>query len=261
MIHSLSPVVLVGPMKSGTTWVHEYLKARGDVCLPFRTKEIFFFDRYYERGLDWYRGQFRPNLRHRLLVDVSPGLFTNDAAPGRVRDVFPDAEIIVLRRDPVARSWSHYLHLKRYGYTKSPFDVALKDCPEILEASRYDKWVRRWEDEFGRSKVHVVSADDLGRDARAFASRIDDALGLPTSVADPVAIGKINAAAQPRSFALSRAARNASYFLRDIHLDPLVAIARDLGLNRLVYSRSGSSKAAAMSEIEAGLIRERLLER
>ena len=31
---TLPTALVIGPMKAGTTWIHEYLAWRGDVCLP-----------------------------------------------------------------------------------------------------------------------------------------------------------------------------------------------------------------------------------
>ena len=45
--------LLVGPPRTGTTWLHGVLYHRA--CLPERTKETHFFDMFYHKGLDWYR--------------------------------------------------------------------------------------------------------------------------------------------------------------------------------------------------------------
>jgi hypothetical protein len=48
--------IFVGPHKSGTTWIDNYLRSRGDVQLPIAMKETFFFDKLYDNGWDWYSG-------------------------------------------------------------------------------------------------------------------------------------------------------------------------------------------------------------
>ncbi|MFW8596396.1 sulfotransferase family protein [Cribrihabitans neustonicus] len=256
----LKTAVFCGPMKSGTTWVHAYLQARGDVCLPARTKEIFYFDRYYTRGPAWYEGQFRPQPQHRMLVDVAPSILAQPHAPVRVAETLPEARVIILRRDPVARAWSHYLHLKRYGYTAAPLAEAIEAHPAIIEASQVERWLARWRAALGEDRVSLLDASLLSRDAQAFARAVDALLGLPESPVDASRIGRINGAAVPRHYLISKLARKISYGLRDIGLDGLVQAARDRGWNRIYARRSGAAPPPAASEADKDLIRSKLME-
>ncbi len=256
----LKSTVFCGPMKSGTTWVHAYLKARGDVCLPARTKEIFYFDRYYRRGSGWYEGQFRPEPQHRIVVDVAPSIIAHRDAPARVAETLPDADVVMLRRDPVARAWSHYLHLKRYGYTAAPLEEAIEAHPIIIDASRVDFWLDRWRAVFGAERVHVMDADLLSADPGAFAHALNDLLGLPDSTVKASELGRVNGAALPRHHLLSAAARKVSYGLRDVGLDGVVQAARDLGLNRIYARRSGAARPPKASDAERDLIMDKLME-
>jgi hypothetical protein len=255
----LKPTVFCGPMKSGTTWVHEYLKARGDVCLPAVTKEIFFFDRYYGRGTDWYERQFRPAAHHRIIVDVAPSIISHPDAPARVAETLPDADVVMLRRDPVARAWSHYLHLRRYGYTAAPLDEAIDAHPVIIEASRVDLWLERWRAEIGAERVHVMDTDLLFTDSTAFSKKLNALLGLPESAVNVSEIGRVNPAALPRHHLLSAAARRVSHALRDARMEALIQAARNLGLNRIYSSRSKSSKIPKASDAERDLIANKLM--
>ena len=49
----LPDVIIVGVKKCGTRALLEYLRAHPDVRAP--GPEVHFFDRHYDRGLDWYR--------------------------------------------------------------------------------------------------------------------------------------------------------------------------------------------------------------
>lgn len=51
--------VFIGPTRSGTTWIDAYLRTRSDIALPEHQKETFFFDKLYERGLNWCERSFR----------------------------------------------------------------------------------------------------------------------------------------------------------------------------------------------------------
>ncbi|MEO0524810.1 MAG: sulfotransferase [Pseudomonadota bacterium] len=247
-------------MKSGTTWIHEYFKARGDICLPARTKEIFFFDRYYRRGKGWYEGQFRPKSRDIMVVDVAPSILSHPEAPRRVSETVPDATVVMLRRDPVARAWSHYLHLKRYGYTAAPLSEAIETYPTIIEASLVDVWLERWRAALGADRVHALDSDLLSQDAHAYGRKIDALLGLPESVVDMGEIGRVNGASMPRHYLLSKAARKISYGLRDVGMDAVVQAARDMGLNRIYASSRRARPPERATEADRNLILSKLEE-
>ncbi|MEM9410286.1 MAG: sulfotransferase domain-containing protein, partial [Planctomycetota bacterium] len=117
----------VGPEKTGSSWIHRLLKHRGDVVLPKTVKELFFFDRYFENGINWYQNQFSGDISE--AVDVAPSYFKETAVPTRIKQHFPDSEIIVTLRSPVERTLSMYQHLIANGWTTLPFSKALKIDP------------------------------------------------------------------------------------------------------------------------------------
>jgi len=49
----LPQAIIVGVKKGGTRALLEFLKEHPDVRAP--SHEVHFFDRHYDRGLDWYR--------------------------------------------------------------------------------------------------------------------------------------------------------------------------------------------------------------
>lgn len=119
-MNKLPKVLFVGPQRTGTTWIYEYLRARGDVALPKDVKETWFFSHFFEKGVNWYASHFTSQKPSNCVVEVDPTLFSHPEAPKRVYDVLgSDVTIICTLRDPVKRSISHYLHAKRYGWTKS----------------------------------------------------------------------------------------------------------------------------------------------
>ena len=110
-------LLFVGPAKTGTSWVDRVLRTVDGVCLPHKVKETFFFDKHFDKGMQWYLEQFPQDRSGDLMVEVAPTYFFSDAAPERIAETIPDAQIVVTLRDPVRRAVSHYLNLRKYGFT------------------------------------------------------------------------------------------------------------------------------------------------
>ena len=71
-VHSkiLPDFVVIGGAKCGTNWLNECLREHPDVYLTPDVHEIFYFDRYFDRGLDWYKRYFRGVRGHKRIGEV-----------------------------------------------------------------------------------------------------------------------------------------------------------------------------------------------
>ena len=59
---TLPNFLVIGAMRCGTTLLDQLLRKNSDIYLPQKRKEVHFFDRYYERGIEWYESFF-PKFR------------------------------------------------------------------------------------------------------------------------------------------------------------------------------------------------------
>lgn len=99
---------IIGTQRGGTTSLHAYLNAHPLVTTP-ATKELHFLTDRYERGPDWYVGQFPSSLPIGALTgEATPYALFHPRSHFRLREVAPAARIIVLLRNPVDRAYSHY---------------------------------------------------------------------------------------------------------------------------------------------------------
>jgi hypothetical protein len=215
----------VGSIRTATTWLHEQLKSH--VGLPL-VKESRFFDRYYDRGLDWYGRLFRDAPADQPVGEFCPTYFPLTAVRDRIRHDLPACKIIVTLRDPVDRAYSQYKMLRHDGYLPDvSFDEALKINPGIVNSSRYATHLVKWFEGAGRDNVLVCFYDDLVSDGQGFLDRVCDFIGIPR--APVVALDKktINAfEAGPKSAFLARVAivtksalQSHDYFRTDALLD------------------------------------------
>jgi hypothetical protein len=230
-------------MRSGTTWVHEYLSGRSDVSLPGGTKETYFFDRSFDRGAAWYARHFpaTPAERRPFVIEVGPSYLHAEQAPARVRQVLGDVRLVVIARNPVQRSWSHYVHLKRFGLCRGTLREAVRTNSEIVDASRYAYQLERWGAVMNRLPT-LVCFDELADSPATFARAVCAGLDMPFALANADAIGTSNRNAASPSPRLASLAVRASYWLRDHRMYGLIEFGKRLGLRRLVYGSPRKSK-------------------
>jgi hypothetical protein len=125
--------LIVGPQRTGTTWLHAHLRFHPEIFLA-EPKELFFFSslktphssRYESNELEWYlrffrdpwwrylaktgitlwryRRLYRPRVRGEATASYSvldPDVIADIAA------LRPDIKVIMMIRNPIDRAWSH----------------------------------------------------------------------------------------------------------------------------------------------------------
>ncbi|MCU1449567.1 MAG: sulfotransferase, partial [Acidimicrobiales bacterium] len=129
-------------------------------------------------------------------------------APAHAHATVPDAKLIVLLRDPVARAYSHWQHTAARGLDPLPFDEALASEVERLAGEeerlasdpnyrsdahrlwsyasrgRYADQLERWLERYPRRQLLVLFSHDLYRDPSGTHSRALEFLGLPAAPLD-----------------------------------------------------------------------------
>lgn len=131
---SVPNFLIVGVQKGGTTSLYEYLQQHPQVQSAL-TKEVHFFDLNFDRSWEWYRQQLGLEIEHNVgdsldefpivTGEASPYYFFHPLVPKRVFQTAPGTKIIVLLRDPVARSLSHYHHERRWQFEPLSLEDAL----------------------------------------------------------------------------------------------------------------------------------------
>jgi len=258
---STSPdALVVGPMKAGTSWIHDYLESRGDVVLPNGVKETFFFDRRFDKGMGWYAAHFchYDVAVHQLCIEVAPSYFHCPEAPTRIRETLGDVPLIVTLRDPVKRAWSHYLHLLNRGYTRKSLREAVNDFPEILEASRYKTCLNRWQATFPSQDIHVLRLEGLTESVDDFVADLCECLFLPYVAPADYLRGKRNAARVPAFHLIASVGIWGGNMLRSFRLYRIVNVAKRLGLKEMFFGRPGARALPSLSDADGQWLESQL---
>lgn len=228
--------IFVGPTKSGTTWIDNYLRTRREILLPQLTKETFFFDKRYDMGLKWYAAQFGNPKTDTLCVEVAPSLFGKPEAAARVARDLPGVTVVGTIRHPLDRAVSHYYHYLKTGASDDGFQAMHARHPDLIEAGFYHKHLRMWVDLLGRDRVKTLSYDQLRTAPEAFCAELCDILGIPyVTPSAELARSSVNEATVPRHPLLAGLARNGADNLRKLGAHRIVNYMRGKVLRRIAY--------------------------
>lgn len=211
--------VIIGTQRGGTTSLHAYLGAHPQVQTP-ATKELHFITDRYERGLDWYLGQFPAELAPDVITgEATPYALFHPLAPRRLREIAPAARLIALLRNPVDRAYSQYFLERSGGHETLDFAAALDAEQTRLDGEEarlareatyasaphkhasylargdYARQLERWLAIFPKEQILIIRSEDLyERTAETFA-QVTQFLGI--SLTTPIQFTAHNRSASP----------------------------------------------------------------
>jgi len=106
----LPNLFILGAAKSGTTTLYNYFKNMPDICMSI-PKEPFFFEAYYEKGLEfYYKHYFKHWNNEPIIGEARHRNLIQPYVPKRIWETNPNAKLIVIARNPVDRAYSHWYH-------------------------------------------------------------------------------------------------------------------------------------------------------
>ena len=245
---------IIGPPRTGTTWLHSLLS--DCAWLPYPTKETRFFDKHFDRGLGWYTAHYRKPATDRKIGEVAPTYFASSKACERIARLIPHAKVVCTLRNPVDRVWSLYRLKRAYGMIRWNFDEALLRDPELMESSRYAFHLKDWTGAFGPSQVMVAVHDDIQADPQSYLDKLVDFIGVPRVKLLPAHTPRLLASinmTEPRSYYWTRGATRLADWAKARRLDSLVAAAKKWGAMNLFLG--GGSAFAELSSSQRARLR------
>ncbi|MBI2835570.1 MAG: sulfotransferase [Acidobacteria bacterium] len=129
---------------------------------------------------NWYRHLFALG-GEKITGDLTPAyslLTEEDVAV--VRELLPEARIVMVLRNPIERAWSHFkLECRMTGIRVDDVWAAshFLGRPDVFMRGDYASVLPRWRRHFGRDGVHVAYYDNLLQDPEGFFRGILDFLG------------------------------------------------------------------------------------
>lgn len=206
MTPRLPDFVLIGTAKAGTTALHALLAQHRDVFLS-DPKEPHFFA-YEGHALDFAGPGDQRMMRHMTVTDLGAyqALFAGrhehavgeasamylyvDGTAERMHHYVPNAQLLVVLREPAARAYSAFQHLRRDGREPiEDFRLALAAEPKRIRDGWLPLWhyramglyagqLERYLRLFPEDRVHVILHEELRADPAAVVAAIFRTLGV-----------------------------------------------------------------------------------
>lgn len=185
--------LILGECKCGTSSLYHYLTRHPQILETYGngiddylgTKELRFFDRYYDKGLDWYKSRFPDTADGQITGEGASIYFGRMICQHRIEKDLPQVKVIVLLRNPVDRLYSHFCHMEKWipnwkGKYDS-FDDFLTSAREednyLIEKGIYVRALSKWLDAFGE-RMMVVGSEVLFNKPQDVCDNIFEWLGV-----------------------------------------------------------------------------------
>lgn len=214
----LPTFLVIGAMRCGTTGLARSLGAHPDAFVAVE-KEVHFFDRQFDRGIDWYASRFTGAGDVASVGEATQTYLYDQVSLDRIVETLPEVRMVVLLRQPVDRAWSHYWLNRGLGSEPLDFAAAIEAEPERLARDRADRFTYSYLDRgryagqldevvarVGPERLHVELFDDLRDRPEETFKRICAFLGLEPMVTDVVG-NQVNQQVQFRSLRLRQMAK------------------------------------------------------
>ena len=172
--------IILGVKKAGTRALLEILRMHPNVIGA--SNEVYFFNGYHNKGLEWYRQQMPVSSPGQMTIEKSPTYFTSVERTQVVNRMFifsrsikERLKLIVVVRNPVKRCVSEYTDmLARSKKNEMPavddFEkLILHDNgtvnadSELVKTGLYNEHLRKWLEFFLENEIHFVSGEELAR--------------------------------------------------------------------------------------------------
>ncbi|XP_075035635.1 uncharacterized protein LOC142097575 [Mixophyes fleayi] len=187
----LPQAIIIGVKKGGTRALLEALRAHPDVRAV--GVEPHFFDRNYEKGLEWYRDLMPRTIEGQITMEKTPSYFVTNEAPQRIHSMAKDTKLIVVVRNPVTRAISDYTQTLSKKPEIPTFEVlafknrtlGLIDASwSALRIGIYALHLESWMQYFPLSQILFVSGERLISNPAEELAKVQEFLGLRRIITD-----------------------------------------------------------------------------
>ena len=249
----LPDFIIAGVRKCGTSSVHQWLGEHPQIFVPPMTKELFFFDRLWDRGPEWYMRHFRNAPPQSICGEATPTYFSHPEAAQRIKQTVPDVKLVFVFRNPVERAISMYHHMASVGETRTTFSETADRTPELIDEGFYDRHYARFASLFGEKALYPFILEDVRASGKDALKPLFAFLGVDPDFVPPSLFERTYERREPRAYGLVSFVGRTTLFLRDHGLHSVVNAAKSLGVERIFYKSNSSKPQAVTADVVARL--------
>lgn len=233
---TLPNFLYIGTSRAGSTWLYEALAAHPEIYVP-GAKDIFFFDRMYDRGLHWYEGFFPKNTtQYQAIGELSHDYFHTMEYARRIKTSLPGVRLMACLREPGSQTISAY----GWWCTHGGFEGSYADFVETdqgYQPVNYYENLKNYFALFPSEALYITFFDKLKNSPQSFIHDIYQFLDVDANFIPPNLNQSSNAFAKPRNSLLTSFAYTAGQVVRRIGLGNLVGMIKHNPVTRaLLYS-------------------------
>jgi len=187
-LRSLPSFIIIGTMLCGSTALDFYVRQHPKISSA-KIKTPNFFTTKFEKGIRWYRAKF-PIINDNLIsCESSIDYLPSKIAPKRILKILPNCKFLIIFRNPVDRTYSHYIN----ELNAKRLDVSFEEALEIEKAGNlsnskanfnfvkqglYEQQLREWYKYFPKEQFHLIKSEDLIKDTNNTMNTVFKFLGL-----------------------------------------------------------------------------------
>jgi hypothetical protein len=216
--------LIIGAAKSGTTSLAEYLRQHPRVFISAYKEPNYFamagmqlpdggpasprvlyslLHTHTITDYEKYLELFRPSEKYPARGEASVRYLYYEQAPIRIQQTIPDARLIAILREPVARLYSHYCMNRQFQLEPLSLEEAIAAEPKrrkqgwgwdwhYVSLGLYATQLRRYIDRFPREQLKVFFYDEFVAQSQAVFQEICRHIGVEDSfIPDMSSRGKV----------------------------------------------------------------------
>ena len=233
----LPTFLVIGPGRSGTSWIYEALREHPEVGTARGTKETRFFDVEYSRGMAWYASFFSHCGPCRAIGEVANTYIYNPLVPPRIKAMLPEVTLIACLRDPLERLESVFWYRTWKREITTDLEHTIGFWREFIYDNFYWTQLSRYLECFDKSRLKILFYDDLRQDPAAFLGDLYQTIGVDAGFVPRMLHQRVNPGVRARHGLVSRAAEGASWWLRKLGCHSVLTALKRSRLVRAVAVR------------------------
>ena len=192
--------IIIGATKCGTTSLFSYLNQNPQILAPHK-KEIDFFNRHFDLGVEWYLAQFPAiaDLPEFITGEASPFYIYDEQVIDRIKQLFPNIKLIAMLRNPIERTISEYYHAANHGVESRSLEELIRIETERLATmsrseavqvfgyllnSIYVEKIAKWMDAFPPENILIIESESFFQNTASIMQQVSHFLNISYEKSD-----------------------------------------------------------------------------